>query len=451
MSSKHRDPSRSHSSESRAPRAILLSAYDPHARDAGADVHDVRARSLDELAELVVGLGYEIAARVVQRRAPSSVSYLGEGKLAEVAALTGGAGEIVSALEGDERARDPDAPIVVVDDAISPAVERALSRALGTSVVDRSGVILRVFEARARTREAMHEVELARLAYELPRLRDDHTRGDREGGGGRASRGHSNVELAKQRMRERMALLRRALDGLAEQDERRREARGSERTVALVGYTNAGKSSLMRALTGSEVLVEDKLFATLGTTVRQLSPPRTPRVLVADTVGFLHRLPHELFASFRSTLSEARGAWLIVVVADADSPALETELHVTDETLAEIGARDTPRLLVLNKVDLLDDEARASLRARYPRALLLSALDARDTAELRARIEETLDEGLDERVFHVPYAQQKAIAELRARAQIVDEKFDEDVTLTVRGWARDLDAFAARLATPGAD
>src|SRR5690606_36997482 len=238
---------------------------------------------------------------------------------------------------------------------------RTLEVAFAAEVLDRPAVILRVFEARARTREAKLEIELARLVYELPRIRDDHSLGDREGGGGRASRGHTNVELAKQRARERIAALREELARAESIAERRRRVRADRFRVALVGYTNAGKSSLMRQLTGSEVLVEDKLFATLGTTVRPIVPPLAPPVLVIDTVGFIDRLPHSLVASFRSTLAEAHDAQLLLHVVDASDPAFRAQAKVTEQVLAEIGAGDTPTWLVLNKADRLTADQRAAL------------------------------------------------------------------------------------------
>jgi GTP-binding protein HflX len=454
MSKKRPPVSRSLSNEhaeSHTPsRAILVAAYDPHATSDGEgdelDPDAARTRSLDELELLVRGLGFTVTHRVVQRRAGPSQSYLGDGKLRELALLTGGPGEIVRGKEEPTPSTDPDPPLVVVDDELSPTEERRLTHALGVTVIDRAAVILRVFEKRARTREAMAEVELAQLAHALPRIRDDHTKSDREGGGGRASRGHSNVELAKQRAKERMADLRRELDAIFETVGRRRATRSEQFTVALVGYTNAGKSSLMRALTGSDVLVEDKLFATLGTTVRALSPPTSPPVLVVDTVGFIHRLPHGLIASFRATLAEANSAWLHLVVADASDSSLALQLSVTDRVLDEIGTNDIPRVVVLNKADLLTDDARAALELRYPDAALVSALDAESVRTLRARIESHVASELVEQHFTIPYADLALFADLRARVQVLSEVFDDEaVKFTVRGRAKDLERFTTRV------
>lgn len=433
---RHRSPVR---------EAIIVSVQVPGISD------EEVARSLAELEHLLRGLGIAVVARFLQKRGTRSFpSYVGDGKLAELAALTGGVGE---------RTRGPGAPrvdpkrpvrddlLVVADDELTPGQLRNLRAALGVEVLDRPAVILRVFDARARTREARLEVELARLEYELPRIRDDHSLGDREGGGGRASRGHSNVELAKQRARERMAAVRRELSQVSATADRRRLARADTFRVALVGYTNAGKSSIMRQLTGSDVLVEDKLFATLGTTVRALSPPATPPILVADTVGFIHRLPHSLIASFRSTLAEAHEAWLLVNVVDASDPAFRTQLQVTEQVLAEIDAAKKPTWTVLNKVDRLTSEQREALSAEYPDALLVSALDPHDGDRLRTRIEAFFAAHLIERRVSLPYDRHAVLAELRGKLQVVEEEYGDTITVTVRATPDVLARLDARLST----
>ncbi|WP_437815920.1 GTPase HflX [Sorangium sp. So ce1078] len=427
-------------------KAIVIAAQPPEATE--AEVH----RSLSELKQLLLGLDINVIAEVVQKRSVrSSPTYLGEGKLRELAALTGGTGEVPrgpDARRPDRAAQQPAAAehlLVVADDELSPGQLRNLQAALGVDVLDRTAVILRVFESRARTREARLEIELARLEYEIPRIRDDHTLGDREGGGGRAARGHTNVELAKQRARDRMAAARRELEQLKANAEQRRLSRADVFRVALVGYTNAGKSSIMRQLTGSEVLVEDRLFATLGTTVRQLAPPATPAVLVADTVGFIHRLPHALVASFHSTLSEAREAWLLLHVVDAADPAFRAQIRVTEQVLADIGAAETPSLLLLNKADRLGREARDALAGEYPGALLMSALDHHDGDALRERIDAFFAQHLVERTVSIPYDRQGVLAELRDRLQVVREEYGDAVSVTLRGTPEALGKLAARL------
>ena len=425
-------------------KAILIAVQLPETTEA-----DLR-RSLSEIAEFLLGLGIIVKSEVVQKRSVrSSPTYLGDGKLRELAALTGGTGEVP---RGPETRRADRAPprsaeelIVVADDELLPGQLRNLEAAMGVEVLDRPGVILRVFESRARTREAKLEIELARLKYELPRIRDDHSLGDREGGGGRASRGHTNVELAKRRARDRIAAVRRELDLLETSTEQRGRTRAESFRVALVGYTNAGKSSVMRQVTGGDVLVDDKLFATLATTVRQLSPPTSPAILVADTVGFIDRLPHALLASFHSTLHEAHEAWLLLHVVDAADPAFRAQIRVTTQVLSDIGAAETPRLLLLNKVDRLSREERDALGSEYPEALLMSGLDRRDGDVLRHRVEVFFAQHLVEQTVSIPHHRHGVLAELRERLRVVKEEYRDTLCVTVRATPEVLSQLATRL------
>ena len=303
------------------PQAVLVGIQTPETDDVAHEA------SLDELARLVKTLGYEVAGRVSQRReGTGAASLLGSGKLAELAALTGGTGVIASmapapkskARERFERgaataaAEAPDGnasspEFVIVDHELSPSQIRNLERATGAQVLDRTGVIVEIFHRHANTREAKLQVEMARLKYVAPRLRESSGGGERQQGPGAGERA---LDLDRRKIRDRLAELKDQLAAVQRDSDQRRSARADQLRVALVGYTNAGKSSLMRALTGSQVLVEDKLFATLDTTVRTLQPETAPRVLVSDTVGFIKQLPHDLVASFRSTLAEALEASL---------------------------------------------------------------------------------------------------------------------------------------------
>ena len=284
------------------------------------------------------------------------------------------------------RAPDRKATVVVVDHEITPSQARNLERATGAEVIDRTGVIVEIFHRHARSREARLEVEIARLNYVAPRLREGGG-GDRQRGGiGGKGAGESALELDRRKIRDRIAELREELAAIQKEQGVRRAHRRDARRVALVGYTNAGKSSLMRALTGSEVLVADKLFATLDTTVRALHPETKPRILVSDTVGFIKKLPHDLVASFRSTLDEALEASFLLYVADASDPTFRGQLEVTRTVLGEIGADAVPSRLLLNKVDRLDAAARGALAAEYPEAILLSAKEPADVAALRQTI-----------------------------------------------------------------
>src|SRR5690242_10867258 len=251
--------------------------------------------------------------------------------------------------------------------------------------MDRTMVILEIFHRHAASRYARAQVEIARLGYMAPRMREaaklagPKDRG-RSGTGGRSG-GESHGELDRRKIRDRIAELQRDLDAMGSERRTQRARRGEREglaRVALVGYTNAGKSTLMRALTASEALVADKLFATLDTTVRALQPETVPRVLVSDTVGFIKNLPHGLVASFKSTLDEALEASLLLHVVDASDAGFERQLAVTEEVLAEIGAKDVPRLLVFNKIDRAGDAAAqkqlaAELRERHPDCIVMSA------------------------------------------------------------------------------
>jgi len=303
-------------------------------------------------------------------------------------------------------------------------------------------VILAIFQRHARSREARLQVEIARLEYIAPRLRETGAGADRQGGGiGGRGAGESALELDRRKLRDRIAELRAELASIERDSGTRRKRRGELHTVALVGYTNAGKSSWMRALTGSGVLVEDKLFATLDTTVRALQPETHPRILVSDTVGFIQHLPHDLVASFRSTLDEAREGDLLVHVVDASDPAFPRQIEVTREVLADVGADESPRLLVLNKADRLDASGRERLAREWPDALLLSEHDPADVATLRERLIAYFERDLEEAELLIPYAQQRWVAEAHAGAHVLEQHHEASGTrLRLRAtpavWAR---------------
>src|SRR4051794_15112330 len=326
--------------------------------------------SLAELRQLAKTLGFEVVDTFTQKRAAiDKAAYLGTGKVAELKAL----------LE------EKSAEVILLDHEVSPSQAFNLEKETGGAVMDRTMVILEIFHRHARSRLARAQVEIARLGYMAPRLREAAKQAGpkdraRSGTGGRSG-GESHGELDRRKIRDRMAELQTELDAMAQgrntQRARRQERQGLAR-VALVGYTNAGKSTLMRALTGNEALVADKLFATLDTTVRALQPPTVPPVLVSDTVGFIKNLPHGLVVSFKSTLDEALEASLLAHVVDASDPGYERQLAVTEEVLDEIGAKDVPRLLVFNKIDRAGDDAsqhehEAALRAKHPGCVVMSA------------------------------------------------------------------------------
>jgi GTP-binding protein HflX len=421
------------------PRAILVGVQLP-------DVDDVaHAASMEELGRLVKTLGYEVVGTLSQKRDEiGGATVLGKGRLEELAAITGGTGVVGSMApprksKARERFEDagedkpaarraepgPDAPpkpdFVIVDHDISPNQARNLERATGAQVLDRTGVIVEIFHRHARSREARLQVEMARLKYVSPRLRESSGGGERQQGAGA---GESDLELDRRKIRDRIAELKLQLEDIQRDNDQRRFARRDQLRVALVGYTNAGKSSLMRALTGSEVLVEDKLFATLDTTVRALQPETRPRVLVSDTVGFIKKLPHDLVASFRSTLAEALEASLLLFVVDASDPTYESQLEVSRGVLREIGAEAVPSRLILNKIDRLSEADRAALRARHPDAILLSAKSPGDVARLRETIIAFFETAMVEDQLVLPYAKQGLLSEVYENARVLSEDYD---------------------------
>ncbi len=352
--------------------------------------------------------------------------------------------------ETSEAASGPreQAQIVIVDCDLSPSQLKNLERAVGVPVLDRTGVIIEIFSRHARTRAARLQVEIARLNYLAPRLRETGGGSERQGGGvGGKGAGETSLELDKRRIRDRTKELRTELAAIGDEHQTRRARREHELTVALVGYTNAGKSSLMRAMTGIDVLVADKLFATLDTTIRPLYPDTRPKVLMSDTVGFIKKLPHDLVASFKSTLDEAASASLLLFVVDASDPSFRSQLDVTRTVLAEVGATDIPSLLVLNKQDRLGPEDLAALKAEYPDAFFLSTRSKDDLQALRERIMRHFESDMIDEELRIPFTAQAVVAEIRARMRILSEAYDaEGLTLRVRATAEDLAGIKKKLA-----
>ncbi|MFP8880128.1 MAG: GTPase HflX [Myxococcota bacterium] len=445
-------------------RAVLVGVGLPELSDAQVE------SSLDELARLCRTLGLDPVARITQRRrSTGSATVLGAGKLRDLARLTGGAGSVPSRvpaarqrngrdgeLDADALPSEPltleddggdakRAEVVVFDHDLTPTQLRNLEGATGAQVLDRSTVILHIFQRRARSREARTQVEIASLKYLAPRLRATAgTRERQQGGIGiRGGAGESALELDRRRVRDRIAELERELVNLEREAIGRRDRRGAL-TVALVGYTNAGKSTLMRALTGADVLVDDRLFATLDTTVRVLHPETVPRVLISDTVGFVDRLPHDLVASFRSTLAETSAADLLLHVVDVADSLHPERLAVTRRVLLELGAGDQPELLVLNKADLLDTQQREVLAAQHPEAIAVSALDLGDTARLRERIVAWLERAMIDASLFVPYRTPRILHIIRESARVLSETHENDGTrLEVRAPAAVIDQLRA--------
>ncbi len=416
--------------------------------------------SLTELRELAKTLGLEVVHTFVQNRTSfDTMGYVGVGKREEIRAFVQ-AGE---GFDGDSQtAADPnmrEIDVILVDHEISPSQARNLEKDVGCPVMDRTMVILEIFHRNARSRAAKAQVEIARLGYMAPRLREAAKLAgpqgrQRSGVGGRGA-GESHTELDRRKIRDRIAELQLdiiAMDAERKTQRARRQGRQSLASVALVGYTNAGKSTLMRALTGSEVLVANKLFATLDTTVRALHPECVPRVLVSDTVGFIKNLPHGLVASFKTTLDEALDASLLLHVIDASDTGFERQLEVTDKVLAEIGADDLPRIRVFNKIDHVgdataQDECAAALHAQYPDCIVMSARRPDEVARLRQRIVAFFQQDLVATEFFLPWSAQQLRKDIYANCEVLDERADEEgAFFSVRGEPATLESLRERFA-----
>jgi len=396
--------------------------------------------SLAELRELAKTLGLEVVHTFVQKRPGfDTTAYLGVGKRQELR-------DFVNGDDGQE------IEVILVDHELSPSQARNLEVEVGCEVMDRTMVILEIFHRNARSRAARAQVEIARLGYMAPRLREmaklAGSQGRQRGGGGGRGSGESLTELDRRKIRDRIAELQQDIDAMEAEratQRSRRQGRQGLAGVALVGYTNAGKSTLMRALTGSEVLVANKLFATLDTTVRVLHPASVPRVLVSDTVGFIKNLPHGLVASFKSTLDEALDAELLLHVIDASDPGFERQRAVTDTVLEEIGASEVPRLRIFNKIDHVGDaEAQAArtaeLQEAYPGCIVMSARRPEDVARLHRAIVAFFQRNLIEGELFLPWSAQQWRQDIYANCEVLEERADEEgAFFRVRGEAETLD------------
>jgi GTPase len=334
--------------------------------------------SLDELAGLASAAGANVVLRLLQERArPDPATFLGSGKVEALAASC------------DEA----DVDVVIFDNELSPAQLRNLEKAVDRKVLDRTQLILDIFARRARTREGKLQVELAQLKYLMPRLVGANTALSRLGGGiGTRGPGETKLETDRRRIRHRVSILGKEIEGVRQRRSQLRERRhkGAVPTVALVGYTNAGKTTLFNALTGGDAVTSDALFVTLDPLVRKVKLPDRRELLVSDTVGFIERLPHSLVAAFRATLEEVAAADLLLHVIDGSSADRERHSDAVRTVLVEVGAESVPVLDVFNKCDSLDDTARTRLRAVYPGALCVSALTGEGREDLISAMESRL-------------------------------------------------------------
>ncbi|MDD3920938.1 MAG: GTPase HflX, partial [Eubacteriales bacterium] len=367
--------------------------------------------TIAELGELAKTAGAEVAAVSIQRRKiPDNATYIGSGK-AEELSLQG------SALEAD---------LFIFDDELSAVQLRNLENLLGRPVIDRTTLILDIFAARAQTREGKLQVELAQQQYRLPRLAGEGVALSRLGGGiGTRGPGEKKLEIDRRRIRRRIYELQQELEEIEKQRKLRRERRKKNAVplVALVGYTNAGKSTLLNALSGSDVLAEDMLFATLDPVVRKVTLPNGTETLFSDTVGFIGKLPHELVRAFHATLEEVTEADLILHVVDCTSSYYDAQMHVVEDVLATLGAADTPRINVYNKTDM--EAAAPNDRGRF---VHISAKTGGGMAQLLEETERLLTGGQVKASILVPYSRYDVMNTLRSLGRILEEEHQETGT-----------------------
>ncbi len=385
-------------------KAVLVGVVTPDA--SRWDVND----SLDELAELASTAGAVVTDRMTQSLARvNPTTYIGTGKVAELKSLIGARGS----------------DLVIFDDDLSPMQLRNLEKALDCKLLDRSGLILDIFATRARTAAAQTQVELAQLDYLRTRLTRHWTHLSRQKGGiGTKGPGETQIETDRRLIGNRIAVLKERLEKIDRQRTIQRKGRKGFTRVALVGYTNAGKSTLMNVLSDAEVFAEDRLFATLDATTRQVRLGANRQVLLSDTVGFIRKLPHNLIESFKSTLDEVRESDVLVHVIDMTHPRHEDHIDVVRATLGELGVADKPLLPVFNKVDRLEEpELLGALRSRFPEAAFVSALRGIGLSDLKERLLGVIEHDFVERTAYVPLAEWEMIARIHREAEVVAEEY----------------------------
>jgi GTP-binding protein HflX len=377
---------------------------------------DTVESDLDELSLLVDTAGADVAARLVQRRErPDPATYVGRGKAEDLHRLS----------------EQVDADTVVFDDELSPAQQRNLERILGRTAIDRTAVILDIFAQNARSQEGKAQVELALLRYRLPRLRGRGQALSQQAGGiGTRGPGETQLEVDRRRLLRRMSRLEADLRTLSatRRTQRRGRRRSRQRTVSLVGYTNAGKSTLLNGLTGAGVAVENRLFSTLDPRTRRLALPGGEVVLVTDTVGFVRKLPHQLVEAFRSTLEEVREADLLLHVVDGSAPRAESQIDAVRAVLAEIEAAEVPELLCVNKADR-DPAGARRLAERHPGACVVSARTGEGTDELLGALGARLRSADRAVRLRVPFERGDVLAAVHREGEVVEEVHGEGATV----------------------
>jgi GTP-binding protein HflX len=383
--------------------AILVGVLLPH--------HEFHGDPLEELEGLATTAGSRVVGRLTQRRlAPDVTTYLGKGKVDELRTLVAGA----------------DADVILFDNDLSPAQTRNLEEATGVKVLDRSELILDIFASRAQTFQARLAVELAQLQYSLPRLKQMWSHLSRlKMGIGMRGPGEKQLEVDRRLVEKRITDLRSELKLIERRKQREVAARSDRMTVSLVGYTNAGKSTLLNALTGSDVLTENRLFATLDTRTRRWQLPGWGPVLLSDTVGFIRDLPHHLIASFKATLEESRQADLLLHVADASNPAALDQIAVVYQVLEELDIQAKDTLLVLNKRDAADRGQIAALVGRYPKAIAVSARTGAGIDTLAAAVSSALSSSFLDVDVETGVDNGRLLATLASHGEVLSKRYTD--------------------------
>lgn len=369
---------------------------------------------LRELESLLDTLGVQVMGRIMQKRQKLTPNcFIGTGKVQEIK-------DLAMAME---------ARLVVFDRALSAPQVRNLEQMTSCVVLDRTGVILEIFSRHARTNQAKTQVEIAKLEYLLPRLTGAWSHFQRQKGGGALQRGmgEKQIEVDRRRARERIARLQKQLDQIRKEKQTQRKSRSNELKVAIVGYTNSGKTTLMKGLTKSQVLPKDELFATLDTNVKTIDPRTRPKILLSDTVGFIRNLPHGLVESFRTTLDEVNEADLLLHVVDVSYPHYEDHIKVTRGVLEEMGAGEIPQVLVFNKADRLNDPVLPRiLKAAYPGCIVVSAQLEKDIIRVRDHIYQFFRKNLVTFRLSIPAENPNAQSLVYRNCLVIEKDFDEN-------------------------
>lgn len=368
---------------------------------------------LDELESLLATLGVRTSGRILQKKAIFSARLLiGAGKAEEIKNL----------------AEETGAGLVVVNHPLSGLQVRNLEKVTGCQVLDRAGIILDIFASHARSRQAKTQVEIAQLEYLLPRMTGAWTHFQRQTGGGVRARGmgEKQIEIDRRRARERIARLTRQLEHIRTGHEVQSRSRAQELRVALVGYTNSGKTTLMKGLTKASVHGKDELFATLDASIRVMDPSSRPRILLTDTVGFIRDLPHSLVASFRSTLDEVIRADLLLHVVDASHPEYSEQMKTTQTVLEEIGAGDIPCLYIFNKIDKVDEQFLGKiLQKKYPGSLSVSANNPSDLQQLKQQLSDYFRSRFQQLDLLIPSEEQQILSLIHQSCIILESNYEQ--------------------------